>query len=80
MDEHHVTGQVGTSQVNDVAMVREEQDLGSLRQLGQGGQCGGCANIVEVEQDVVYHERNRLMRLKPRFEACQPQSKIKLIM
>ena len=72
MDKDILAGKMSTSQVDDVAMVREEQDLGSPRQLGQGAQCCGGAKVVEVEQNVVDYEWHRLMGLKPRFEASQP--------
>ena len=65
MDKDNLAGKMSTSEVDDVAMMGEEQDLGLPRQLSQGTQ-GGCgAKIVEVEQDVVDNERDRLVRLKP---------------
>ena len=69
VDEHDLLGKMSAGQVYDVAMMGEEQDLGSPRQFGQGTQCGGGAKIVKVEQDVVNHERNRFMGLKPGLQA-----------
>jgi hypothetical protein len=48
VDKHVFAGEMGARQVDDVAMVREEQYLSSSRQLGQSFESGGCSEVVEI--------------------------------
>jgi hypothetical protein len=48
MDKHVFTWEMGVCQVDNVAMVSEEQNLGSPRQLRQSREGGGSALIVEI--------------------------------
>src|SRR5258708_6405657 len=61
-------------------MVREEEDLRFLRERCQHLQRGPSALVVEIEQEIVEYERNRLVLGYPGFQAGGANGQIKLIL
>ena len=61
MGEDEITRKLAARQFNQVMMVSEEKDLRLAREFCQGAQSRGCAIIVEIQEDVIHDEGNRLM-------------------
>ena len=80
MDEHDVAWQAVLGQLDQVPVVGKEQDLGVPRQFGQGPEARPGAVVVEVQEDVVDDERDRLVGLEPRLETGQPQRQVELVL
>jgi len=66
-------------EVHDPAMVREQDDLGLLREIGQHRERRGRALIVEMNEDIVEEERQRPSRFDEAFERRDAKREVELI-
>ena len=64
---------------DQVLVVGEEDDLGPARQIGKRAQRGRGPRVVEVQQDVVDDEGDRLVALEPVLDAGDPQGQVELV-
>src|SRR5579884_740037 len=62
-----------------MAVVREEDDLSLLGQLSEDLEAGGCAIVVEVDEEIVDDQRERLGAVKLMLDRGQAESEIELI-
>ena len=60
-------------------VVREQDDLGPARDLGQGLEGGGGALVVELDQDVVDDQGDRLVALEVGLQAGQAEGQVELV-
>ena len=65
--------------VDQVPMVREQQDLVVLRELRQRAQDVRRALIVRGDEHVIQDERHAGMRIAPQVQGREPESEIELI-
>src|SRR5262249_22224887 len=66
-------------QVDDVRVVGEDQNLRAPGELGQDGERGTGAVVVELDQYVIDNQRQGLVAEKERFDSGEPQSQVKLV-
>ena len=67
------------AQLDEVFVVGEEKDLGSIGEIGQLREDGLGAVVIEGDEQIIENEWHRLMRFEIPIERRQPESQVELI-
>ena len=60
-------------------MVGEEENLGALREVGEGAEGGGGAGVVELDQKVVDDQGEGIVAVEGGFEGGEAEREIELV-
>ena len=79
MLEQHILVNIGLGQFYKMLVVRKENDLRSLGQLGQDLQSGNGPVVIKFNQDIVNDEWYGFVSFQIRLKAGQPYCQIELV-
>ena len=63
----------------NMLVVREQDNLGTPREVGKHPEGRGGAVVVELDEDIIDHQGNRLVAFEIHFQAGQAQGEVELI-